>query len=119
MLKDFGNNILISAEFFHSPLGNNQFSHTPYRLPLLGACDFHRFVMADFREHFEVETIENFPLDVQCPIKARTIIYNGVVLKSTNFPANVRPGLWKASVKLFEVLNDKNCDLDVDIVIEI
>ena len=56
------------ASFSHSPLGNNQYNKSPYKLPQMKCCDFFKAFYYDYQDTFLNET--NFPVSSKegfCP----------------------------------------------------
>uniref|UniRef100_A0A182X2I2 Uncharacterized protein n=1 Tax=Anopheles quadriannulatus TaxID=34691 RepID=A0A182X2I2_ANOQN len=106
-LKDIGNNYLLFTEIYHSSLGNNQFTRTPYKLPILGICDFNSYMLNEYRDYLE-DVIENLPLDNECPIGARVLVVKDVIFDSNAWPQQGRPGLWKVEMKIVEALTSTN-----------
>ncbi|XP_053663375.1 uncharacterized protein LOC128712509 [Anopheles marshallii] len=93
--------LMISTDFFHSSLGNQQFNHYPVKLPTQDVCDFMKNFYADYSEY--VEDMVNMPEEGECPIAPRTIYVTNKVFPTKAVPPFFPPGLWK--VHLINSLN--------------
>uniref|UniRef100_A0A8W7PZW4 Uncharacterized protein n=1 Tax=Anopheles coluzzii TaxID=1518534 RepID=A0A8W7PZW4_ANOCL len=102
LMVPLNESIMVTSDFFHSRLGNQQFNHYPVKFPTQQVCKFLENFYTDYSEY--VDDFENLPAKGECPIKPCKID-----ILNKPFPAKAVPpffpsGLWKAQIKL--TLND-------------
>uniref|UniRef100_A0A1S4HCY1 Uncharacterized protein n=1 Tax=Anopheles gambiae TaxID=7165 RepID=A0A1S4HCY1_ANOGA len=102
LMVPLNESIMVTSDFFHSRLGNQQFNHYPVKFPTQQVCKFLENFYTDYSEY--VDDFENLPAKGECPIKPCKID-----ILNKPFPAKAVPpffpsGLWKAHIKL--TLND-------------
>ncbi|XP_061519086.1 uncharacterized protein LOC133394114 [Anopheles gambiae] len=59
--------LIVTSDFFHSRLGNQQFNHYPVKFPTQQVCKFLENFYTDYSEY--VDDFGNLPAKGECPIK--------------------------------------------------
>ncbi|EDS34419.1 conserved hypothetical protein [Culex quinquefasciatus] len=91
---EMSDHIETAIEAFHSPLGNNQFNKYPMKIGPVGMCQFVAVYWADYYSYM-ARYIENLLEPGVCPIGARLISFNDMILDGKMLPQVVPTGLWK------------------------
>lgn len=83
-----------SINLYRSMLGNNQYNHYPMKVSPTGICKFMKEHWGDYYAFIVVYVPQMEKPDV-CPITARQLQFNDMVLDERMFPQFVPTGLWK------------------------
>ncbi|KFB52464.1 AGAP008958-PA-like protein [Anopheles sinensis] len=92
--KEMNNTFVIHSNFYHSPLGNQQWNHYPMKLPARGICEFLYSIYDEYYKY--IEDIVNLPKKGECPIMPREAHVYDKVFPSEVIPPVIPKGLWKA-----------------------
>ncbi|EDS34423.1 conserved hypothetical protein [Culex quinquefasciatus] len=92
--EDLGNNFITSFNLYRSWLGNNQYNLYPMRVSPTGICNFMEKFWADYYPYVVVYVPQMEKPGV-CPITARQLQFNDMVLDARILPRYAPTGLWK------------------------
>ncbi|EDS34425.1 conserved hypothetical protein [Culex quinquefasciatus] len=109
---DLGNNFLTSFGLSYSRLGNNQFNLYPFRIVPVGFCTFMSKFWGDYYPYF-VRSVPQLERPGVCPVTARLLRVNDLVLDSTLFPNYMSPGLWKLQWRGTDIVAGKHFAMEV------
>ncbi|XP_052565927.1 uncharacterized protein LOC120428048 [Culex pipiens pallens] len=106
LLVDLGSNFVTGFNVFHSAKGNNQYNLYPMKIPALDTCTFSNSFWKDYYPYI-VPYVPEIEKPGVCPIAAKLLHFNDLVLDGAMFPPYVPPGLWKMVWKGTENGTDK------------
>ncbi|EDS34420.1 conserved hypothetical protein [Culex quinquefasciatus] len=91
---DLGDSFITSVNLYRSMLGNNQYNLYPMKVSPTGVCKFMQEFWGDYYPYVVVYVPQMEKPGV-CPITARQLQFNDMVLDERMLPRFVPTGLWK------------------------
>ncbi|EDS26729.1 conserved hypothetical protein [Culex quinquefasciatus] len=79
--KALNNDYKIKLDFWHSPLGNQQFNYYPMKIPPTGMCDFSKGLWQTYEQFYRDYVTNNLRVG-ECPMEPRTIQITNHLLDS-------------------------------------
>lgn len=101
-----------SFSLSYSRLGNNQFNLYPFRIVPVGFCTFMNKFWGDYYPYF-VRFVPQLERPGVCPVTARLLRVNDLVLDSKLFPNYMSPGLWKLQWRGTDIAAGKHFAMEV------
>uniref|UniRef100_A0A6E8VYH6 MD-2-related lipid-recognition domain-containing protein n=1 Tax=Anopheles coluzzii TaxID=1518534 RepID=A0A6E8VYH6_ANOCL len=102
LMVPLSESVMVSSDFFHSRLGNQQFNHYPAKFPTQNVCEFVQRFYEDYSEY--CEHVVNLPRNGECPIAPRIIYVHNKPFPAKSVPPFFPTGLWK--VQMAHTLNN-------------
>ncbi|EDS45325.1 conserved hypothetical protein [Culex quinquefasciatus] len=95
--KPLTNDYKIKLDFFHSPIGNQQFNYYPMKIPPSGMCDFTKNTWPNYEQYYR-SAVTNTIRVGECPVEPRVANISNHLLVPQMFSDYAPTGLWKVHV---------------------
>ncbi|XP_001854113.2 uncharacterized protein LOC6042967 [Culex quinquefasciatus] len=109
---DLGESFVTSCDVFHSPLGNNQYNLYPLKIPQVSVCTYLEKYWEDYYPYI-VGAVPSAPKPGECPVSARELHFNELIMDARMFSPYMPTGLWKLVWRASDTNTDKRFEVEL------